>query len=244
MGNGEVQFEIRARAVASWLEQAKLANSFNDPKLLAIRNPEVAEQGCAVMAMGLPFLNMPSQTYNFAAWGTNQFGASLPYAPTLEPDENTPGAAKAFYYGTNGALLLQGGVSPLEMFATSSRWMAQRISQVPRVLRISSRETRQEVAMHGLEVGKVPRTDFLVQRICFLSRGATGRSCRRYLRLRLVRIADGFNNPEGPGRILKAPVDRPNFWLRACMRIGEYRSWLGAMILLLLGSLICLKTES
>jgi len=93
------------------MQDYRLANSFNDPKFLAIRHPEVAEQGGAVMAMGVPFLNIPSETYNIGAWGANKFGANLPYAPTLEPDETTPAAAKFFYYGTNGALLAEGGVS-------------------------------------------------------------------------------------------------------------------------------------
>jgi hypothetical protein len=35
----------------------------------------------------------------------------LPYSPTFEPDENTPGIAKGFYYLANGALALEGGLS-------------------------------------------------------------------------------------------------------------------------------------
>ena len=64
-----------------------------------------------VMWMGAAVANKPSETYNFAAWGANKLGANLPYAPTIDPDENTRGAGKLFYYGTNGGLAVQGGVS-------------------------------------------------------------------------------------------------------------------------------------
>jgi RHS repeat-associated protein len=109
-GGGQ-DFGSIARFSDAMFESERLANSWNDPKLLAIRHPEVAEQGGAVMAMGAPILNIVPGTYNLGAWGANKFGANLPYAPTLEPDENTPAIAKGFYYGTNAALVLEGGVS-------------------------------------------------------------------------------------------------------------------------------------
>ena len=109
--NGGQDFGLRARVAQSLTEDERLANSFNDPKLLAIRHPEVAEQGGAVMSMGVPFLNIIPGTYNLGAWGANRFGANLSYAPTLEPDENTPGISKFFYYGTNTVLAVEGGFS-------------------------------------------------------------------------------------------------------------------------------------
>jgi hypothetical protein len=63
------------------------------------------------MWMGAAVFNKPFETYNFAAWGANSFGANLPYAPTIEPDENTGAGGNFFYYGTNVAFLAQGGVS-------------------------------------------------------------------------------------------------------------------------------------
>ncbi|MCZ2391540.1 MAG: EndoU domain-containing protein [Acidobacteria bacterium] len=89
----------------------RVANSFNDPKLITLRHPEVATQGGAAMAMGAPILNILPGTYNAAAWGANKFGANLPYSPMLESDENTPGIARGFYYGMNAALAARGGVS-------------------------------------------------------------------------------------------------------------------------------------
>jgi RHS repeat-associated protein len=115
-GGGQ-DFGSIARFSDAMVESERQANSWNDPKLLAIRHPEVAEQGGAVMAMGVPFLNLVPGTYNLGAWGANKFGANLPYAPTLEPDENTPGLAKGFYYGANIALLAQSGVSAYRSFA-------------------------------------------------------------------------------------------------------------------------------
>jgi RHS repeat-associated protein len=101
----------RAQIYDSMMENVRLANSFNDPKYLASRDSQVRDAASDVMGMSAAFLNKPSETYNFAAWGANKFGANLPYAPTLEPDENTRGGAQVFYYGANAGLAVQGGVS-------------------------------------------------------------------------------------------------------------------------------------
>lgn len=93
------------------LADYNLATSFNNPKLLATRNAQVRDAATDVMWSAAAIANKPSETYNFAAWGANKFGAGLPYAPTIEPNQNTRTGGKMFYYGTNGALILEGGIS-------------------------------------------------------------------------------------------------------------------------------------
>ena len=120
--NGGQDFGWRAKNIYDPnMSFNRVANSFNDPKLITIRHPEVATQGGAVMWMGAPIFNILPSTYNLGAWGANSFGANLPYAPTMEPDENTPGIAKGFYYGSSIGLAVQGGFSGVSRsFATET----------------------------------------------------------------------------------------------------------------------------
>jgi RHS repeat-associated protein len=109
-GGGQ-DFGRIAQFSQSMMENNRLANGYNDPKLVALRNPGVAERGGDAMWAAVPFLNIIPGTYNLGAGGVNYFGGNMPYAPTFAPDENTSDAGRAFYYGTSGALLIQGGVS-------------------------------------------------------------------------------------------------------------------------------------
>ncbi len=84
-----------------------------DPKQIAVRDEQVRNGAAAVMWSGAAILNKPLETYNAGAWVGNRFGFSLPYAPTIQPDENTGSGGKLFYYGTNGALLFQGLASSI-----------------------------------------------------------------------------------------------------------------------------------
>ena len=82
-----------------------------NPKTIALRDSTLRNGAADVMWSGAAIFNVAPGTYNVGAYGWNYFGGSLPYAPILSPDENTSGAGKLFYYGTNGALFFQGVAS-------------------------------------------------------------------------------------------------------------------------------------
>ena len=114
--NGGHDSGIRARLLESSMENVRLAFSFNDPKYLGARDPQVRDAASDVMASGAAILNIPAETYNFAAWGANKLGGNFSYAPTLSPDEHTRPGGNLFFYGSNAGFAVQGGVNVFRGF--------------------------------------------------------------------------------------------------------------------------------
>lgn len=111
--NGGQDFGLRAQVLNQFALDATADNSYCavSRECLAVRNSQVRSAGANVMAMGVPFLNFIPGTFNLAATGVNYFGGNLPYAPTLTLDNTATSGQKMFYYGTEAALIAEGGLS-------------------------------------------------------------------------------------------------------------------------------------
>lgn len=111
--NGGQDFGTRASVAATFLRNAVADNNFcaSSPQCLGLRNEEVRNATADVMAMGAAVLNTGPGSYNLFASGVNYFGGQLPYAPELSPDANSSSGQNLFFYGTNGAMAAQGGIS-------------------------------------------------------------------------------------------------------------------------------------
>ncbi|MBK8812746.1 MAG: RHS repeat protein [Acidobacteria bacterium] len=135
----------RARWFDEWASFTQATRDYCriDPKCIGVRDPEFAARAGDAMWSGAAVYNGFAGTYNLGAWGANSAsgGDRIPYAPILSPDENTSGAGKFFYYGTNGAMLVNGGANVVRSLAN--------LRSISLYRAISASELR-DIAVNGL----------------------------------------------------------------------------------------------